>query len=120
MRLLLIALLASAPVAAAPDSNTPLHVGVSMALVTGLYFTMSGFTGRDVNTRRPALLGAASFSLALGFAKETVDAMERRDKRIDMEDMAANALGVGIATGLIYFLDIHNVRPHPNGIAMEF
>lgn len=98
------------------------HVGVSGAIVTGVYFTMSAFTGRDPETKLPALIGATVMGMAVGLAGELMDAGERPagQRYIDGGDMAANLVGVGLAAGLIYFLDVKGATPTPQGVAFRF
>jgi len=81
------------------------HVAVSAGLTTALYLTMSAFTGRENKTKKAALLSAIAMGLAVGLAKESVDSMVRGDRHIDSGDMAANALGVGLAAAGIVLLD---------------
>jgi len=91
--------------AMALDGDKVAHIAVSAGMTTALYLTMSALTGRTKKVKKESLVAAVAFSLAVGLAKEAVDSMERRDRRIDAGDMAANALGVGLATAGIVLLD---------------
>lgn len=93
------------------------HFGGSAALTTGLYLTMTAFTGREHELRMPSLISACLFGAAYGVALEVMDA---NGGRLDRGDLAANALGIVTAGALIYLLDVRSVKPAPGGIAIEF
>jgi hypothetical protein len=96
------------------------HVVASAAITSALYLAMSAITGRSKQVRKESIVAASAFALAAGLAKETVDSMDNGNRRIDGGDMAANLLGIGVAVGTIYLLDIHNVKATPKGIAVGF
>lgn len=87
------------------DGNTAVHVVASAALTTGIYITLSAFTGREKKAKRPSLAAAAAMTLAAGLAKESMDSMARRDRQIDGNDLTANVAGVAAASLLIYTID---------------
>lgn len=93
------------------------HVGMSALLTTGTYLFLSGFTGREVQLRGPALIGASAFALGIGLAFEVADA---QNGWIDGGDMAANIIGVALSATLIYTLDIHDIKPTPKGLVWQF
>lgn len=99
-----------------------LHAGTSAALTTAVYFTMSAFTGREQQLKVPALIGSSILVLAVGLGGEVIDAGERPagQRYLDGGDMAANAIGVGVAAGLIYLLDARTIEVHPRGVAFRF
>ncbi len=86
------------------DSNTAAHVAASAGITAGLYLVMSAFTGREKKSRKESLLGAAAFAIAAGVAKESMDSMNRGDKRLDKSDLGANLAGVaGASLGIMAF-----------------
>ena len=97
MRLLTIALiLAGLSTPAKADTDSATHFGVSYALQTTFY----GFNRRALRLERVPALGFAAFTtLAIGFTKEYLDALERGDERIDGRDMLYNMLGMGASIG---------------------
>ena len=99
-----------------------LHAGTSAVLTTAVYFTMSAFTGREQQLKVPALIGSSILVLAIGLGAEVIDAGERPkgQRYLDGSDLAANAIGVGVAAGLIYLLDARTVTAHPKGVAFRF
>lgn len=98
------------------DGNSFAHVGMSAAINSVMYIGLSRMMRSEQELKLPLLIGTSSFTLLIGLAVETSDAIERGDRRIDPADMGANILGVAASATAIYFLDIHNVKPTPTGL----
>lgn len=122
MKALLLALLLCSASQAEIGGDKFLHAGTSAVLTTAVYFTMSAFTGREQQLKVPALIGSSILVLAVGLGAEVIDAGERPvgQRHLDGGDLAANAIGVGIAAGLIYLLDARTITAHPKGVAFRF
>lgn len=120
--LLTLLLLASNQCYSEIGSDKLAHFGVSAGLTTAMYFTMSAFTGREQELKLPALIGSSIFAFGLGLGMEVIDAGERPvgQRYLDGGDLAANAIGVGVAAGLIYLLDARTISVHPRGVAFRF
>lgn len=103
LRILIVAVLVfSSGRAAHADSNTPAHIAASAGITAGLYLVMTAMTGREKKSRKESLLGAAAFAIAAGVAKESMDSMNRGDKRLDKGDLGANLAGVaGASLGIM-------------------
>ena len=101
------------------DQNTPLHIGGSALLVTGIYFSTSAFTGRDPSSRLPCLIASTVFSYGYTLGVEIMDA---NGGYLDGHDMAVNGITILTTATIIYFLDIHGVKAEatPKGIAFRF
>lgn len=122
MKHLFALMLLCTPCVAEIGADKAAHVATSAVLTTAAYFTMSAFTGREQQLKLPALIGSSILVFAVGLGAEVIDAGERPagQRYLDGGDLAANAIGVGIAAGLIYLLDARTVIVHSKGIAFRF
>ena len=78
------------------ETDKAAHLGVSYALNTAFY----GFNKKALHMDRTnALVFAAFYTLALGFTKEMMDAVERGDERFNGQDMLFNTIGTGLSIG---------------------
>jgi hypothetical protein len=78
------------------ESDKAAHLGISYALNTAFY----GFNKKALKMdTKNALLFSAFTTLALGFTKEMMDAVERGDERFDSHDFFYDVLGTGLSVG---------------------
>jgi hypothetical protein len=89
------------PVSAFADSRTPLHMGANYAATMGGYYFFKGLF-REKKTPLYLVVPAV---LATGLFMEALQAQERR-RPLDMGDIGANALGVGLAVGTVLVFDL--------------
>lgn len=85
--------------------NAAAHMIASAGLTAGMYLVMTAMLGREEQVKGPSLIGAATMALAAGLAKESMDSMLRRDRRLDAKDLTADVVGVAAATGFILIID---------------
>jgi len=83
------------------DSRTPIHIGANYAATMGGYYFFKGLF-REKKTPLYLVVPAV---LATGLFMEALQAQERREK-LDMGDLGANALGVGLAVGTVLVFDL--------------
>jgi hypothetical protein len=100
--ILMLALLLAGPARAEGELR---HGLVSAALTSALYLTMNTLTGREKKTKGPNLVAAILMTVSAGVALEAMQSMQRRDRRLDQGDIAANLVGSMAATGLILAID---------------
>jgi hypothetical protein len=98
------------------DGNSVLHFGVSATINSVLYLSLSRAMKLEREEKLPLLIGTSAFTLVVGLGMEAADSIERNDRNIDLADMGANVLGVGLSAAAIYFLDIDNVKPTATGL----
>lgn len=89
------------PVHVFGDERTPLHVGANYAATVGGYYFFKGLF-REKKTPLYLVVPAV---LATGLFMEAIQAQER-GTRLDMGDVGANALGVGLAVGTVLVFDL--------------
>lgn len=89
------------PVHAFGDSRTPLHVGANYAATMGGYYFFKGL----FKEKKTPLYLVVPAVLATGLFMEALQAQERREK-LDIGDLGANALGVGLAVGTVLVFDL--------------
>jgi len=87
------------------DSRTPRHVGANYAATMGAYWFFNGMFHMKKEQRKEALLLVVPAMLATGLLMEAIQAQER-GQRLDMGDLGANALGVGLAVGTVFVWDL--------------
>lgn len=105
MKYLLIALLILFPSETMAGSAFE-HAAASAALTGGLYLLMSRLgAGGEEKLKGPSLMSAILFSAAMGLGYETMQSIERGDRRLQADDLKANAVGIGAAAGLIWAID---------------
>lgn len=83
------------------DERTPLHVGANYAATMGGYYFFKGL----MREKRTPLYLVVPAVLATGLFIEALQAQER-GTRLDMGDLGANALGVGLAVGTVWAFDL--------------
>lgn len=84
------------------DTDKSAHLATSYMLNTAFY----GFYHKAFRMPRPeALIFSAFTTLAIGFTKEAMDAIERGDERFDGKDMFYNVLGTGLSVGTVLVFD---------------
>lgn len=96
------------------DERTPLHVGATFVGTLAVYqfLNLMGKAGcRDYGqekaceNKKEFLLIAATLLFATGFLIEATQAQERKAP-LDLGDIGANALGVGLAVGATFVFDL--------------
>lgn len=102
MKKLVLCLALLIPAKSKADPNVVWHCVGSFALTAGMYYTMSAFTGREKQTKKPSLLGALLFSAAYTTSFEI---MEARGGKLNGKDMATNLICHGAAAGTIIAID---------------
>jgi hypothetical protein len=94
------------------DERTLLHVSSNLVGTLALYefLNLMGRAGchpkyHDCRNTKEMLLIAVPAMLATGLLMEATQSMERNEK-IDMGDVGANALGVGLGVGAVFAFDL--------------
>lgn len=83
------------------DERTPLHVSANYAATMGGYYFFKGL----MREKKTPLYLVVPAVLAAGLFMEALQAQERGQK-LDMGDLGANALGVGLAVGTVFIFDL--------------
>lgn len=83
------------------DERTPLHVGANYAATMGGYYFFKGL----FREKKTPLYLVVPAMLATGLFMEAAQSIER-NQRLDMGDVGANALGVGLAVGTVLVFDL--------------
>lgn len=77
------------------EQDKLLHFSASAGIQMGCSLAMTKFLKLEKDEMWTSRIGCAVFTLAVGLAKEHMDAMQTGRNNIDGADMTANALGVG-------------------------
>lgn len=83
------------------DERTKLHIGANYAATMGGYFFFKGLF-REKKTPLYLVVPAV---LATGLLMEALQA-QSRGSNLDVGDLGANALGVGLAVGTVFIFDL--------------
>lgn len=83
------------------DERTPIHVGANYAATIGGYYFFKGL----MREKKTPLYLVVPAVLATGLFMEALQAQER-GTCLDMGDVGANALGVGLAVGTVLVWDL--------------